>query len=110
MPGKPDAEKREAVRNVLLARPSDHVSDRQVAKETGVSRDVVKDVRLELITAGQLPDKVYKRGAASRGGFRYGNRSREEKVREVVWLIERIEEVDPECAKKVRAYYEQFSQ
>ncbi|AWM38694.1 hypothetical protein GobsT_31170 [Gemmata obscuriglobus] len=69
------------VRKFLRSKKNQSLSDRDVAKECGCSRPVVKSVRLEMIAAGLHEpisertqgghDPVYKPGAVARGGYVY---------------------------------------
>lgn len=77
-----DETKRKAVRDLLKRKKWQCASDREVAKEAGVGRFLVKAVRMELIGLGVIerPEpgqfvgevaaaKMYRPGTASRGGY-----------------------------------------
>jgi hypothetical protein len=88
-----DLVKRAAVKKFLRAKANRELSDREIARQCGCGRMLVKTVRMELIAAGrhepidertQLgPAPKYKPGAALRGGYVYDESGRP--CRESVW-------------------------
>lgn len=77
-----DLVKRSAVKKFLRKKEHRELSDREVAKECGCGRFLVKTVRMELIAVGQHEpidenrhgghDPKYQPGAVVRGGYVWG--------------------------------------
>lgn len=91
-----DRTKRMAVRHLLLQEQWANASDREVAREAGVSRQLVGAVRRLMMAAGEVSekkvaphtpghvsDRLYKPGTAVRGGYVYDDDGRP--VRDTVY-------------------------
>jgi len=97
MPGVPDHAKRQRVRRFLRVKSNQELPDREVARQVGVSRQLVTEIRRQLIALGLHPPRShrhscglegYQPGAKARGGYVYDEYGRV--IPEVEWLLRQL--------------------